>query len=117
MGLGAGIFLIAIGAILTWAVKNPSDGSVDVHVVGVVLMVAGLAGIFLSLLFRESWAGAGWVRRRGYPVTAAVPDGQARSTWSRYGPPVHWSWSRYGPRRTYVEEEEAAPPPDAPPPW
>lgn len=109
MGLGAGMFLVAIGAILTWAVKNPEDGTVNVHVVGVILMVVGLAAFLLSLLFWESWAGVGYVtRRRRYVAGEDVPG--------RGG-----YWGRRGTRRrtTYVEEvpPEAPPPPppDAPP--
>ncbi|MDX6513902.1 MAG: hypothetical protein QOE36_3406 [Gaiellaceae bacterium] len=73
MGLGVGIFLMAIGAILAFAVHSTS-GAVDVHTVGWILMAAGLAGILLSLLFWQSWAGPGYWsggRRR----TTVVDDG------------------------------------------
>jgi len=64
MGLGVGIFLIAVGAILTFAV-NASSSAVDVDAVGWILMGVGLASILLSLLFWQSWAGPGyWARRR-----------------------------------------------------
>jgi hypothetical protein len=105
MSLGAGIFLIAIGAILTWAVENPENSSVNVHVVGVILMLAGLAAFLLALLFWESWAGPGyWVRRRRYVAGGTEPPPQS-----------YWSWG-WGPRRrtTYVDEGSAGPP--APPP-
>ena len=49
MGIGAGIVLVAIGAILTFAVKANVAG-VDIHVVGIILMAAGAAGILLDLL-------------------------------------------------------------------
>jgi hypothetical protein len=66
MGLGVGIFLIAVGAILTFAV-NASSSSVNVDAVGWILMAVGLASILLSLLFWQSWAGPGyWRRRRTY---------------------------------------------------
>ena len=66
MGLGVGIFLIAVGAILAFAV-NATSGAVDVNTVGWILMAVGLAGILLSLLFWQSWAGPGyWGRRRTY---------------------------------------------------
>ena len=51
MGLGAGIFLIAVGAILTFAVTDRPNSTVDIDVVGWILMAAGAAGILLSLLF------------------------------------------------------------------
>jgi hypothetical protein len=66
MGLGVGIFLIAVGAILAFAV-NATSGAVDINTVGWILMAVGLAGILLSLLFWQSWAGPGyWSRRRTY---------------------------------------------------
>jgi hypothetical protein len=48
MGLGVGIFLVAVGAILTFAVDVTVSG-LDIAVVGVVLMIAGAAGILLNL--------------------------------------------------------------------
>ena len=66
MGLGVGIFLIAVGAILAFAV-NATSGAVDINTVGWILMAVGLAGILLSLLFWQSWGGPGyWSRRRTY---------------------------------------------------
>jgi Na+/proline symporter len=71
MGLGVGIFLIAVGAILTFAV-NATSGAVNIHTVGWILMAVGLLGILLSMLFWQSWAGPGyWSRRR----TTYVDDG------------------------------------------
>lgn len=66
MGLGVGIFLIAVGAILAFAVHATTNG-INVHAVGWILMSVGLAGILLSLIFWSSWAGPGyWSRRRMY---------------------------------------------------
>ena len=71
MGIGVGIFLIAIGAILTFAV-NASSSAVNVDAVGWILMGVGLVSVLLSLIFWQSWAGAGyWTRRR----TTYVDDG------------------------------------------
>jgi hypothetical protein len=73
MGLGVGIFLIAVGAILTFAV-NASSSSVDIDAVGWILMGVGLASVLLSLLFWQSWAGPGyWTRRRTYVDDGAPP--------------------------------------------
>ena len=76
MGLGVSLFLIAVGAILTWGVTASVEG-VDVDAVGVILMVVGLAGLLLSLLFWSSWGGPAYFRRRSYvtegpPMTRAV---------------------------------------------
>lgn len=48
MGIGVGIFLLAVGAILAFAV-NASVSGLDIHVVGYILMGAGLLGIVLFL--------------------------------------------------------------------
>ncbi len=63
MGIGVSLFLIAVGAILTWAVNYTVTG-IDVNVVGVILMVVGIAGLLLSLLFWSSFGGVGFARRQ-----------------------------------------------------
>lgn len=50
MGIGGGIFLIAVGAILAFAFKADA-GWLDMQVVGWVLMLAGLAVLSLTLWF------------------------------------------------------------------
>jgi hypothetical protein len=73
MGLGVGIFLIAVGAILAFAV-NSTSGAVDVNAVGWILMGVGLLGIVLSMLFWQSWAGPGsWTNRRRTYVEEEPP--------------------------------------------
>ncbi len=47
MGIGAGIVLIAIGAILKFALNVQVQG-VDLQVVGVILMIVGVLGILLE---------------------------------------------------------------------
>ena len=49
-GIGFGIFLVAVGAILRYAVTAEISG-VDIGVVGVILMVAGIVLFLLSLFF------------------------------------------------------------------
>jgi hypothetical protein len=56
MGLGFGLFLIAVGAILTWAV-DVNSSSVDVNTIGVILMIIGAVGIVLSMIFWSTWGG------------------------------------------------------------
>lgn len=60
MGYGVSIFLLAVGAILTWAVDASVQG-IDLQVVGVILMVVGAVGLMFSLLFWSSVV----ERRRG----------------------------------------------------
>jgi uncharacterized membrane protein YGL010W len=70
MGLGVGIFLIAVGAILAFAV-NSTSGAVDIHAVGWILMGVGLVSILVALMFWQSWGPGYWTRRR----TTYVDDG------------------------------------------
>lgn len=58
MGIGVSLILIAAGAILTWAVSAEVSG-VDLQTVGVILMVVGIIGGLLSLVFWSSWGGFG----------------------------------------------------------
>lgn len=58
MGIGVSLILIAAGAILTWAV-NASVSGLNIHTVGVILMVVGIVGLVLSLIFWSSWGGFG----------------------------------------------------------
>ena len=50
MGIGVSLILIAVGAVLTWAV-NATSSSFDVNTVGVILMIVGAVGLLLSLMF------------------------------------------------------------------
>ena len=49
MGIGVSIFLIAVGAILTWAVSATVSG-LDIGTVGVILMAVGAIGLLWSLI-------------------------------------------------------------------
>jgi hypothetical protein len=49
MGIGVSIFLLALGAILTFAVEAEVSG-LDIAVVGIILMVAGAIGLLLTML-------------------------------------------------------------------
>lgn len=55
MGIGVSIFLVAVGAILAFAVETETRG-IDLNVVGVILMIVGAVGLLLSMLFWSSWA-------------------------------------------------------------
>jgi Domain of unknown function (DUF6458) len=58
MGISLSIFMIAIGAVLAWAVSAEVSG-IDVQVAGVILVVVGVIGLFTSLIFWSSWGGFG----------------------------------------------------------
>ena len=73
MGLGVSIFLIAAGAILAFAVHTNLSG-VDVNTIGWILLIVGIVGGVLSMIFWSTWAGPGyWSRRRGAYVEDAPP--------------------------------------------
>lgn len=69
MTLGSSIILIAVGAILRYAVTFHVSG-VSRPTIGLILMVAGAAGVVLTLIYMAS----------GRPRGAAVRD--------RYGEPL-----------------------------
>ena len=50
MTIGTSLFLIAVGAILKYAVTADLAG-VDLNVVGVILMIAGLVGLVIGIGF------------------------------------------------------------------
>ena len=58
MGLGTSIFLIAVGAILDFAVTVNTQGF-NLHTIGAILMIVGAIGVVLSLIFWSSWGGFG----------------------------------------------------------
>jgi Domain of unknown function (DUF6458) len=53
MSIAAGIVFIVVGAILTFAVKGGHIGDLDLHAVGVILMLAGVVGMLLPALIRN----------------------------------------------------------------
>jgi hypothetical protein len=68
MGIGASIFLIAVGAILTFAVERDISG-LDIDVIGIVLMLAGALGLFMFLVI---WGPS--ARRRALPPQEVVEE-------------------------------------------
>ena len=54
MGIGTSIFLIALGAILAFAVEADISG-LDIGTIGVILMVCGVLGLLISLLYMSMW--------------------------------------------------------------
>ena len=50
MTIGGAILLGAIGAILRYAVADSVDG-VDLETIGLILMIAGVVGLVLALMF------------------------------------------------------------------
>ena len=72
MGIGAGLFLIAIGAVLTWAV-NATVSGVDINTVGVILMIVGAVGLVLDLIiFAPRRSRSRTMTSGGVPVTGGT---------------------------------------------
>lgn len=68
MRIGASLALVALGAILRWAITADLEG-VDLNLIGVILMVVGVIGLILSLIFIAT-------RRRTDVIHRSVgPDG------------------------------------------
>jgi len=93
MGISISILLIAVGAILTWGVTAEAEG-VDVNNIGVILMIVGILGLVISMIFWSSWGG--FRRRSAYVEDQAVRPAVAPR------------------RRTVVEEDDVAPGPPPP---
>jgi uncharacterized protein DUF6458 len=68
MGIGVGIFLLALGAVLAFAVDWTLAG-LDLHAVGWILMAAGAIGLVLFFYF--------WNRRRAPRPVAQQPQMRA----------------------------------------
>ena len=58
MGIGVSLILIAVGAILAFAVHVTSHGF-NLHTIGIILLVVGAVGALLSMIFWSSWGGVG----------------------------------------------------------
>jgi hypothetical protein len=63
MGLGLGIILMAVGAVLLWAV-NVSSSAVNVDAIGAILLIVGFISFLVSLVFWTSFWGPGFFVRR-----------------------------------------------------
>ncbi|MEV6342141.1 DUF6458 family protein [Actinoplanes sp. NPDC051851] len=92
MGIGGSIFLLALGAILAFAVNADISG-LDISVIGWILMAAGLVGLIITLWF--------WNSRRRTVVT--------RQTGTTAGAPV--ASSGYTSEYREVRRDDVPPPP------
>jgi len=95
MGIAVSILLIAVGAVLTWGVTAEAEG-LDVNNIGVILMIVGILGLVISMIFWSSWGGIH--RRAAYVEGATMPPA---------GTPRR--------RATVIEEDDVVPGPPGPP--
>ncbi|HEY3185128.1 MAG TPA: hypothetical protein VGJ77_19970 [Gaiellaceae bacterium] len=100
MGIAVSLIIIAVGAILAFAVNPSGNPAVDPNTAGWVLMIVGIAGLIIDILLWESW-GPGYMRRRrvAYDGRPAAPPPAAPAR-----------------RTTIVEDEVVDSPPGPPPP-
>jgi hypothetical protein len=75
MGISLSLILAAVGAVLIWAV-NASVSGINVHTVGVILLIVGIIGFVSSLIFWSSWGGFG----RGTTTTTTGGPGKDSTT-------------------------------------
>jgi hypothetical protein len=71
MGIGSSLFLIAVGAILYFAIDADVSG-IEISTVGIILMVVGVIGLLISLFFLGEW------RRRNRTVVEDRPVARDR---------------------------------------
>ncbi|MFF5084708.1 DUF6458 family protein [Paractinoplanes atraurantiacus] len=76
MGIGGSIFLLAVGAILAFAVNADISG-LDINIIGWILMAAGLVGLIITLWYWNSRRRTVVTRQTAAPVVA--PNQQVRS--------------------------------------
>jgi hypothetical protein len=62
MTIGTSLLMIAVGAILKYAVTAHVSG-IDIQTVGVILMLIGILGLILSLLYTFVWSDAARARK------------------------------------------------------
>ena len=74
MTIGAGLFLIAVGAILRFGISTASTHGIAVHTIGVILMIVGVIGVLLWLVVWAPWARGRRPAYRGAPPPDEVYD-------------------------------------------
>ena len=55
MALGTSLFLIAVGAILRFAVADSAPG-IDLSTIGLILIIVGVVGLLISLFTMTLWS-------------------------------------------------------------
>ncbi len=68
MPLGTSIFIVAVGAILRYAVTASVSG-ISLPTIGLILMIVGVAGLVISIFYMLMWS-----PRRGQVVSERVVE-------------------------------------------
>ncbi len=66
MTIGAGLILIAVGAILRFGISTVSTHGFGIHTIGDILMLVGILGVILWMLVWAPWAPRARSRRTVY---------------------------------------------------
>lgn len=77
-GIGGSLFLIALGAILKWAVTVNNPNGFNINTAGVILMVVGAVGLVISLIWMTM--------RRRTNIVQQSPVGTSRTTYNEPPP-------------------------------
>ena len=72
MGIGGSIFLLAVGAILAFAVNAHISG-IDINIIGWILMACGLAGLIITLWYWNSRRRTVVTRQTQEPLAGGYP--------------------------------------------
>jgi hypothetical protein len=86
MKIGAALVLLAVGAILRFAIATTATHGVDLQTVGDILMIVGAVGLILWLIIWAPWASRS--RTPAYPPRPPLDDDADRVTYrteERYG--------------------------------
>jgi len=67
MRIGAGLLLIAVGAILRFGISTVSTHGVAIHTIGDILMLVGVLGVVLWLVVWAPWTRSRRPAYRGEP--------------------------------------------------
>jgi hypothetical protein len=89
MTIGAALLLIAVGAILRFAVNTVTVWGIQVHTIGDILMIVGLVGLVLWMVIWAPWARARRttvVHQRPPVADERPPDGYVLGPDGRYHP-------------------------------
>jgi uncharacterized protein DUF6458 len=77
-GIGGSLLLIAVGAILKWAVTVDNPHGFNINTAGIILMVVGAIGLVISAIWMAT--------RRRTDVVHQTPVGTSRTTYNEPPP-------------------------------
>ncbi|HMI26471.1 MAG TPA: hypothetical protein VK594_18465 [Streptosporangiaceae bacterium] len=75
MRIGAGLLLIAVGAVLRFGISTVATHGIAIHTIGDILMIVGVLGVVLWLVVSAPWSR----RRPAYREDAPVYREDART--------------------------------------